>query len=274
MFPVLIDLGTWNLPFLGETPVFLPTYGVLFASSVVLAWWWFVRRGRELGIDSELQFNLAFYSVLGGLIGAKALLIALDWQLYLENPRLILGTLRSAGVLIGGVIGGSLAFIWYARRNDLPTWRLADALAAPLALAQGVGRLGCWAAGCCWGRHVDADHPFSIVFTDPRAGAQTGVPLHTPLVATQAIQMVADLSVAVVLTLLWRRRPEPAGTVFWAYVLLYSVSRGLIEIWRGDVARGLWFGDSLSTSQLFAIAGVVLASAVLWIGRRSRHANG
>jgi phosphatidylglycerol:prolipoprotein diacylglycerol transferase len=273
MFPVLIDLGTWDLPFIGETPIFLPTYGVLFATSVVVCWWWFARRGRELGIDPERQFNLAFYAVLAGLIGAKALLIALDWRLYLANPRLILGTLRSAGVLVGGVTGGALAFVWYSRRYGLPTWRLADALAAPLALAQGIGRLGCLAAGCCWGRAVSADNPLAIVFTDPRAGAQTGVPLHTPLVATQAIQMVADVALAGVLTLLWRRRPEPPGTVFWSYVLFYSVVRGVIEFWRGDVARGLWLGGAVSTSQLFALGGIVVACTVLLVGRRRRRAS-
>jgi phosphatidylglycerol:prolipoprotein diacylglycerol transferase len=271
MFPVLIDLGTWNLPFIGETPVFLPTYGFLFAISVVAGWSWFARRGRTLGVDPEVQFNLAFYSVLGGLLGAKFLLILLDWRFYFENPRLILGTLRSAGVLVGGVVAGAFVFVYFCRRHKLPTWKLADALAAPLVLAQGIGRLGCWAAGCCWGHATDANHPLAVIFTDPRAGAQTGVPLHTPIVATQLVQMASDLSIAIVVTILWRRRPEPAGTVFWTYVLLYSVGRGMIEFWRGDVNRGLWFGETVSTSQLFAIAGFVAASAILLLGRLNRR---
>lgn len=272
MFPVLIDLGTWNLPFIGETPLFLPTYGVLFAISVVMGWSWFARRGRLLGVDPEVQFNLAFYTVLGGLLGAKSLLILLDWRFYLDNPRMILGTLRSAGVLIGGVLAGAVVFVYYCHRHKLPTWKLADALAAPLVLAQGIGRLGCWAAGCCWGRATDPGTFLATVFTDPRAGAQTGVPLNTPMIATQLVQMASDLSIAFVVTLLWRRRPEPAGTVFWTYVLLYSVTRGLIEFWRGDATRGLWFGQNLSTSQLFAIAGFIAAVVILWVGRRARRA--
>ena len=200
MFPILIDLGTWDLPLLGETPIFLPTYGALFAGSVVLGWWWFGRRARSLVIDADTRFNLPFYTLLAGLLGAKALLILLDWQFYLDNPKMILGTIRSAGVLLGGVIAGAGTFVFYCRRHGLPTWRLADAAVAPLTLAQGLGRLGCWAVGCCWGKATHADHPLATVFTDPRAGSQTGVPLDTPLIAVQPLQMVADLALAGFLT--------------------------------------------------------------------------
>jgi prolipoprotein diacylglyceryltransferase len=75
VFPTLIDLGRHDLPLFGETHLFLPTYGVLFALGVVLAWAWFMRRTRESGVSEEQRFNLAFYSVLAGIIGAKLLLI-------------------------------------------------------------------------------------------------------------------------------------------------------------------------------------------------------
>ncbi len=112
----------------------------------------------------------------------------------------------------------------------------------------------------------------AITFTDPVAHQQTGVPLHVPLIATQLMQMVNDLILAVVLTWLWRRRVEPDGTVMWIYVLLYSVSRGTIEFWRGDAQRGMFFGDSISTSQLFALLGIALASIMLFRGRRRLQA--
>ncbi len=269
MFPRLIDLGTYDLPFLGETPIFLPTYGALFAGAVVLAWWWFSRRARSLGVDDEVLFNLSFYTLLAGIVGAKLLFILVEWRTYLLHPGEILGTIRSAGVLAGGVIGGAIAFIYYSRRNGLPTWKLADAIAAPLVMAQGVGRLGCFAAGCCWGVPVDADHPFAVTFTDPHT--QTGVPMHEPLLGVQLIQAGSDLLLAGLLTLFWRRRIEPPGTVFWLYVLLYSVARGLIELWRGDVARGLHLGGSVSTSQLLAIGGALLAIVMLLRGRSGRR---
>jgi len=274
MFPRLIDFG---IKF-GQTELFVPTYGVLFASGALLAWWWFVRRGRDLGVPEEQLFNLSFYTLLAGIVGAKLTLVLVDWDLYLHQPSLLWGTLRSAGVVIGGIIGGSIAFIIYARRNEMPLFRLGDAIAAPLVLAQAMGRLGCFSAGCCWGKPIRPDSPFGIVFTDPNAGAQTGVPLGIALVPTQLMHMLSNLLLALLLTWLWRRRLEPAGNVFWIYVLLYSFSRGLIEVWRGDTQRGLYFGESISTSQLFALGGIVLAIVMMIRGalilRRSAGSAG
>jgi phosphatidylglycerol:prolipoprotein diacylglycerol transferase len=148
MHPILVDFGTHDLPLLGRTHLFLPTYGVLFAIGALLAWAWFVRRARSLDLPQETVFNLAFWTLIAGLFGAKLTLIAIDLPFYVENPKEILATIRSAGVLMGGVLVAALAFIAYVRRHGLPLLPLGDAIAAPLALAQGIGRLGCFAAGC------------------------------------------------------------------------------------------------------------------------------
>jgi phosphatidylglycerol:prolipoprotein diacylglycerol transferase len=263
MFPILFDFGTHDLPLLGETHLFLPTYGVLFATGALIAWWWFIRRGRLLDIPDDRLFNLSFYTLLAGIIGAKIALITVDWRFYSSNPEEIVGVLRSAGVLMGGVIGGAVVFVLYATKQGLPLFRLGDAIAAPLALGQAIGRLGCLAAGCCWGKSCDPHNPIAITFTNSVARSQTGVPLNVALIPTQAIQMVNDLTLAVVLAWLWRRRIKPAGTVFWIYVVLYSITRGLIELWRGDRQRGLYLGDSVSTSQLIAIAGILFGLAMI-----------
>jgi phosphatidylglycerol:prolipoprotein diacylglycerol transferase len=267
MIPTLIDFGSYDLPLLGRTRLFLPTYGVLFASATVLAWWWFMRRGRTYRVPEDKLFNLGFYTILAGIVGAKLMLVVVDWRIYLQHPGELWGTLRSAGVLMGGVIAGVLTFVVYARRAGLPLLGLADAGVAPLALAQGVGRLGCFSAGCCWGTRLAADHPLAVKFTDPDAMIDDRL-LGVPLVPTQLIQMAHDLLLAAVLAWLWRRRIEPAGTVFWIYVVVYSLGRGIIEFWRGDAARGLYFGGIVSTSQLIAIAGIVVGLAMLLRGLR------
>jgi phosphatidylglycerol:prolipoprotein diacylglycerol transferase len=230
-----------------------------------------MRRAKGLGLPEDRLFNLSFYSVLAGILGAKVLLIAVDWRDYLADPVRILGTLRSAGVLMGGVVTGALAWVYYCRRYGLPLWRLADAVVAPLVLAQALGRLGCFSAGCCWGAKLDPSNPLAVTFTDPQAHAQTGVPLDVALFPTQLTEMFYDLLLVALLSVLWRRRLNPAGTVFWTYVLLYSLGRGLIEFVRGDVHRGVYFGGIVSTSQLIALVGVLLAFVMLLRGFRQRR---
>jgi phosphatidylglycerol:prolipoprotein diacylglycerol transferase len=268
MHPILVDFGTFNLPVFGPTHLFIPTYGVIFALGALAAWSWFVARARRLELPQEPVFNLAFYTLLAGLLGAKLTLIVVDLPYYLANPAEILGTIRSAGVLMGGVFGGAAAFVLYARAQNLPIWDLADAIAAPLALAQGIGRLGCLAAGCCYGAATGSW--CAVQFTSIAAHEQTGVPLGVPLVPVQLIEFAFDVVLALVLTLAWRRRPGPAGNVFWIYLIIYGAGRATIEHWRGDAVRGLWFGGAVSTSQLFSLAAVLVgASFLIWNRVRS-----
>jgi phosphatidylglycerol:prolipoprotein diacylglycerol transferase len=273
MFPILLDFGTHDLPLLGETHLFLPSYGVLFATATVMAWWWFMRRGRKLEIPEDKLFNLCFYTILAGILGAKLALVAVDWRDYLAQPSALLGTLRTAGVLMGGVIAGTVTFVVYARREGLPLRRLLDAVVAPVAFAQGVGRLGCFSAGCCWGTPLSAGHPLGLTFTDPQAMIDYRF-LNVPLAPTQLIQMAHDLLLAGLLTWLWRRRIRPEGSVFWIYVVVYSIGRGIIEFWRGDATRGLYFGEAVSTSQLIGIAAALFGLFMFFRGRLADTARG
>jgi len=272
MHPTLIDLGTIRLPLLGETHVFLPTYGVLFAVGALAAWTWFLRRARTLGHPEDTLFNLGFYSILAGLLGAKLALVLVDLPAYLRDPALLLGTIRAAGVLMGGVVAGAAVFVLYGRRHGLPMMRLADAAAAPVALAQSIGRLGCFSAGCCYGVPAAAGSRLAITFTDPMAAAQTGVPLNVPLVPTQLIQAANDLLLAGILTWIWRRRMPP-GTATAAYLVLYGIGRGTIELWRGDGQRGLFLGGAVSTSQLLSVVSIV-AGVVVFLRARRAFAGG
>jgi phosphatidylglycerol:prolipoprotein diacylglycerol transferase len=272
MHPILIDFGTWTLPLLGRTHVFLPTYGVLFAAGALAAWWWFLKRARSLGLPPEPVFNLAFYTLLAGLLGAKLTLIAIDLPYYAAHPAEIVGTVRSAGVLLGGVLAGGIVFLWYARAQKLPLGDVGDAIIAPLLLAQGIGRLGCFAAGCCWG--VESDAWCAVRFTSKVASEQTGVPLDVSRLPVQLIEAAFDLTLALVMTWVWRRRPRPAGTSVWLYFVVYGAGRGAIEFWRGDTVRGLWLGGAVSTSQLFSAAAILLGLVFLAAGRRRRSTAG
>jgi phosphatidylglycerol:prolipoprotein diacylglycerol transferase len=263
MHPILFRIG----------PIEVPTYGLLFASGAVVAWWWFLRRARSMGLPQEPVFNAAFYGLLAGIVGAKVTMILVEWRWYFAEPARIFSieTLRSAGVLMGGVMAGAAVFIWYCRQDGLPLFRLGDAIAAPLALGQAFGRFGCFNAGCCHG--VATSGFWGIAFPPHARSSVDPALVGVPLVPTQLLEMGADLALVGLLTWLWRRGKGPAGSVFWWYMILYSAARAVIEHWRGDSVRGLWFGDTLSTSQILSIAAIVVGAAMLAHGRRAARAT-
>src|SRR5947208_8682862 len=254
MYPVLFDL---DLGRFGRFTV--GTYGLFYALGFLLALRLAVALARRDGIDSARIVDLGIVALLAGFIGAKLTLYVIDARYYIAHPVEILRNLRSAGVFYGGFVLATAAGLLYVRRYRLPLGKVADLVAPPLALGQAVGRIGCLMAGCCYGRSCDL--PWAITFSDPSAFQLTGVPLGVPLHPTQVYHALADLLIlAVTLWLLKRRRFE--GPVFWAYVLLYAILRFVVVIFRGDAARGVFFGGRVSMSHLIAgpapLLGLVL----------------
>ncbi len=257
MYPVLFDLHLWRL---GTFTV--GTYGLFYALGFLLALRLAVGYARRDGIEAARIVDLGIVTLLAGFVGAKLLLYLLDVRYYLEHPMQMLTGLRSAGVFYGGFGMAALAAIAYVRRQGLPLGRVADLAAPSLALGQAVGRLGCFAAGCCFGKACDL--PWAVTFTDPRAYELTGVTLGVPLHPTQIYHALADLLILVITARLMRRRRFD-GQVFWVYVLAYAVLRIVVEVFRGDVARGVFFGGRVSTSQIIAAPVVLLAAALLYV---------
>ncbi len=255
MHPVLfnLDLGRFGTFTIG-------TYGLFYALGFLLALRLAVSLARREGIDSARIVDLGIVALLAGFLGAKLTLYVIDARYYVAHPMEILKNLRSAGVFYGGFALAAAAALLYVRRHRLPPGRVADLAAPPLALGQAVGRIGCLMAGCCYGKSCDL--PWAVTFDDPAAFQLTGVPLGIPLHPTQLYHALADLLIlAITLRLLKRRRFE--GQVFWTYVLLYAVLRFVVEIFRGDAARGVFFGGALSTSQLIAVPAAILSVFML-----------
>ncbi len=261
MYPVLFDL---DLGRFGKFTV--GTYGLFYALGFLLALRLAVSLARRDGIDSARIVDLGIVALLAGFIGAKLTLYIIDARYYLAHPLEILRNLRSAGVFYGGFALAAATGLLYVRRYRLPAGRVADLVAPPLALGQAVGRIGCLMAGCCYGKSCDL--PWAVTFGDPAAFQLTGVPLGVPLHPTQIYHALADLLILVItLRLLKRRHIE--GQVFWVYVLLYAILRFVVEVFRGDSARGVFLGGSISTSQLIAIPTALLAAFMLYrLGRR------
>ena len=260
MFPRLVDFGSIEL--LGRTfhPV-LHTYGILMFAGFLAGIYLAAKRAPRYQIQPQTIYDLGLWLVVGALVGAKALLVLLDPERFLSNPG---GFLTAGGVFFGGLLGAVGATIWFFRRRGIPIWHGGDLMAPSAALGHGIGRLGCFAAGCCYG--LPAEGLPAVTFTDAHAHAVTGVPLNVPLHPTQLYE--AGLEFALFFFLLWLApRRRFAGQVFLTWALIYPAARFFIEFLRGD-PRGFVLDELLSTSQFVGIWIVAAALISLLVLRR------
>lgn len=259
MYPNLFTVPAFELFGRDVGPFTLPTYGVLLATAFLAGLWIAARQARKSGLDPNRITDLAIYVLIAGLVGAKVLLIVVEWDYYTSNPDRLFSVFRSGGVFYGGLIGALPVAWWYTRRHKLAAWQTVDAAIPGVALGQAIGRLGCLAAGCCYGRPTDL--PWGITFTDLYAARNVGVPIDTALHPTQLYESFVTFGIFA--ALLWiASHKRFHGQVIVSYVALYATARFLIEFVRGDAARGTVFGV-LSTSQFIAILMLLGAAAVL-----------
>src|SRR5689334_8781600 len=222
MYPRLLELG----------PITVYTYGVLLAAAYLLGLKLAMVRAHQRGLDANRVLDLGIYIIISALIGAKLLLLVTDYRSFTADPAELLSLARSGGVFYGGLILAVIVALWYIRRVKLPLWITCDVFAPGIALGHVVGRFGCFFAGCCYGRPTSK--PWGIVFTDPFAAANVGTPLGVHLHPTQLYEAGAELAILIGLLLSERKRQPYAGRTFWLYILLYAISRYIIEIYRGD----------------------------------------
>jgi phosphatidylglycerol:prolipoprotein diacylglycerol transferase len=262
MYPELFRIGDFPIN----------TYGALLAAAFLLALVVAARLAARDGLPRERVYDLGLWLLLAAILGSKALMLFTEPE-YRANPLhlLSLDFLRSGGVFYGGLLASVATAFVLVRRFKLPWWKTADAFAPAIALGQAVGRQGCFAAGCCWGKPTTM--PWGVKFSE--AGHEiTGVPTGVPLHPTQLYESFA--AALFFLFLLWlHRRKTFSGQVILFYGALYGAARFTIEFFRDD-PRGDLFGltsrTGLSTSQLISLL-VFAASAVLLFVRWRRASS-
>jgi len=253
MHPILIKLG----------PFTIYSYGFFLAIGFLLAIVYATREAKRVGVDPQKVSDMAFYLIVSALIGARLLFILTEFHDFVDNPLEVFKIWKGGLVFYGGFIGALLAGIWYVKRNNMPLWKTADIIAPAIALGQSLGRIGCFSAGCCYGR--EADVPWAVTFTDPNSLARLGVPLHP----TQLYESALDLGIFLFL-IAFRKRKTFDGQLIWLYTLLYAVARLIVESFRGD-PRG-FVGGMLATSQLIGI--VMIPISVFMLVRLGRKKQG
>ena len=246
---------------------FLPTYGVLVAVAFLTALWLAGRLAREAALNVDAVTNLGIYCALSAIGGAKVMMFLVDFSYYREHPGEVfsLSTLRAGGVFYGGLIAALVVAVWYMRKTRLPGWKTADVFAPAIALGHGIGRLGCFSAGCCWG--VECHRPWAVTFTSPVAHELVGVPLNLPVHPTQLYEAFAEF--AIFAFLYWRiRQAHGDGAIIGAYLMLYSTARFTVEFFRVH-EQGNVLGGAFDTSQFISAGLFLLGAACLWRQRRN-----
>ena len=252
MFPILFHIGKFTIY----------SYGVLAAAGFLAGLWFAYRRAPRAGLDPNKIWNLVIYGILVSLAVSKIWLILSAWDYYSANPGEIfsVATFQSAGTFYGGLLG---ALIWtavYTYLQKMPLLPVLDLCSAPVALGHAIGRLGCFAAGCCYGKPTSLD--WGVTFSNPTAEKISGTPLGVSLHPTQLYEAAAEFLNVGLLIWLGAKRRFP-GQIFGAYFVLYGIERGTIEFFRGDPGRTLMFHDRVSLMQLVSVA-LVLIGSFLW----------
>ena len=281
MHPVLIRIG--NLP--------IGTYGVAIVVGLLAGLGLVSHLARRRNLQVDFFWDLAFVLLISGFLGARLLFILLNWAEFLDHPASLIFS-RQGFVFLGGFFSALLVGIWFTLHRRMPLLDAADLLAPGLVLAHAIGRIGCFFAGCCYGRICETGHghPFlealAIRFplvTDPagladpmfnfawRAQHDAGLlaadaTSTLPIVPIQLFESAGNFLICLALVWLWRRRLF-SGQIFALYLMLYSAQRFGLEFLRGDTDRGLWLGGALSTSQILSCVTLTVALWLWWTRR-------
>lgn len=248
--------------FLRIGPIELRWYGVLIAIGFLAAVWLATRRARKGGFDPDLVPALSFWIMLGAFAMARAFYVIQNWKEYAAHPVEILRIDHGGIVYYGGLIGGTLATIVYARVRKMNFFQLADLMMPSLALAHAFGRLGCFMNGCCYGAACalswGVEFPASTV-------AAWGPDAPVGAVHPTQLYEAAFLFYLCVSLMLIDRTKRFEGQTFASYALLYSLFRFIVEFWRGDVPRM----EGLTIAQWISI--VIFLASWWWLARKRKQ---
>lgn len=248
MYPDLISIG----------PVTLHTYGMFVAIGFFVGLMVTVRLGKSEGIGSQQVMDMGFIIILSAIIGSRLLYILMNTSYYLRSPLDMLKIWEGGLVFSGGIIGVVLTMLWYIKRHGLPLGKIADLWAPATAIGQSIGRIGCFMAGCCYGKPTDLK--WGVVFTNPHSLAR---PLNVPLHPTQVYDSISGFIIFLVLLLLYSKK-KFEGQIFLWLLIMHSTARLAIERFRGD-DRGILLGSNMSVTQLIATLILITSVGILLV---------
>ncbi|MCI5820745.1 MAG: prolipoprotein diacylglyceryl transferase [Elusimicrobia bacterium] len=251
MHPVFLKIGSFELA----------SYGLMTALGYAAAACYLLPRLKKINLDKDTFWNLIFIAFMGALLGSKLLYIVVSWpqlgETLAEKMTNIVRDFRYGFVFFGGMIASVGALVYYMKKKDLPILKTSDFLIVGLPLGHALGRIGCFLAGCCYGRPTEL--PWGVAFTDPHslvAPNLLGVHLHP----TQLYEAVGNTLLFLLLHFSSKKAHKP-GTILTEYVVCYSLMRFVIEFFRGDFRGAYVWG--MSPSQWIALLAACAAGWLL-----------
>jgi phosphatidylglycerol:prolipoprotein diacylglycerol transferase len=236
------------------------TYGFLIMVGAIMGYIYMAYTcKKELNIHPDKIQTLAIWVIFGAFVGGKLFFYFEDPAYYFSKPSRMVENFRTGFVFYGSLLVAVPIAIYFFCKEKWPLWAMLDRLAITTLIIHAFGRLGCFSAGCCYGKPTDV--AWGVTFTDPLAKAD---PLHTALHPTQLYE-AAFLFVLLVVLFMFQRYKRFEGQLFIIYLISYAVGRGVIEIYRGDLRRGFIIEDILSHSQFISIFIIALA---IWMYMR------
>lgn len=261
MHPILFHFPDW-LPLIGGKAIH--TYGALVALGFFLGLSWIKYESKRVGINVNKMVDLFFYIVLSGMIGSRVMYVLISVPEWWRDPLVFIRFWEGGLVFYGGFILATITIIYFSKKMGHSFFEIADVIIPGLALGHSIGRLGCFAAGCCYGKAADAHAFFSVTF--PKL-ENSIAPFDHAVYPTQLFEFGAEFIIFLIL-IFFRKVKKFTGEIFLLYITVYPLVRSIIEIYRGDKIRGFVIDGVLSTSQFISLIWALIA-LFLWIKIRS-----
>jgi phosphatidylglycerol:prolipoprotein diacylglycerol transferase len=246
MRPILFTIGDIQVP---------SFFFMIMMGTLACAFYCYWIAGRT-DLRKEVYLDLGMIGMVCGVLGARIFHILVEApDYYLEDPTRVIEFWRGGFVSYGAYIGGTLSVFAYLYLRKLEVLKYIDVLCLGIPLIQFCIRVACLLAGCCYGRSTDL--PWAITFTNAASTAHYYFP-NIPLHPVQIYSAIHAILLFIGINLFYfKKKNRFIGQCLPVLFIAYLIPRGIIELWRGDVDRGVWFDNLLSTGQIVGILGTV-----------------
>ena len=247
MFPDLLSIG----------PLTIHSYGLFFTLGIIVGLLIALKFGMDGGMNPLLILDMGFIIILSSLIGSRLAYLIINFSYYRDHVLDMLKIWHGGMIFSGGLITVLLVLGWYVKRHRLSFWEIGDLWAPSAAIGQGIGYIGCFLAGCCYGKPTELK--WGVIFSHPDSLAPLGVPLHP----TQLYGVLSGFAIFIMLLYLRARKHFEGQILLW-YLILQSTAQLFVERFRGD-ERIFILGGEMTINHLSALLGLFAAVITLFV---------